>query len=74
MGFLAIELCLGAVQFSSDASFKPTTDQMLLKDKNEKEFDRQVQVRQLPCYSPAKYEYMGYSIRQLCDILLLICT
>jgi hypothetical protein len=68
---VAIELRLKAMQFSA-TSFKPATARMLLKQTNEKEFDRQMRVQQLLGYSPVEYGYLGYSIRQLCGILLLI--
>ena len=69
---VAIELRLEALQFNTITSFKPTTAQVLLKQMNEKEFDLQMRARQLRDYSPTEYEYLGYSIRQLCVILVLI--
>jgi hypothetical protein len=64
-----IELRLRAMQFSGDVSFVPTAAQVALKETNGQEFDRLMRVRQLPGYTPPQYEYLGYTIRQLCEIL-----
>ena len=58
---VAIELRLPAMQFNAGTFFKPTTLDMVLKEKNERKFDQAMRVRKIPGHISVWYEYMGYS-------------
>jgi hypothetical protein len=64
---VAVELRLRAMQFSGDVSFVPTAAHVTLKDTNHENLI--CNCRQLPGYVPAQYLYLGYTIRELCEIL-----
>jgi hypothetical protein len=64
-----IELRLRAMQFSADDSFLPTAAHVVLMEEAPEQFDVAMRIRRLPGYATEEYEYLGYPIRKLCEIL-----
>ena len=57
------------MQFSADDSFLPTAAHVVLTKEGPAQFGVEMRIRRLPGYTTEEYEYLGYPIQKLCEIL-----